>query len=163
MIRPMTQGDVARVAEIHVFAQRGAYRGIVPDEFLFGKMSVAARIKYFGQNKYEAYVWDDGIIRGFVTMGLCEDADNKGAFELYRIFIDPFMQGGGLGRKLAAHFEHCAARHGHKDICLWALAGNTRAAAFYEHLGYRKDGATRISGYFGVTENRFAKEIRDQM
>jgi len=156
MIRPITADDVPRVAEIHLLGQRQAYRGIVPDEMLFGKMTIAKRIKYYDANALEGYVYDDGIIKAFTIMAPCKDADKPNYFELFRIFVDPFMHGEGLGRKMALHFEQCATRHGYDKACLWALEGNT-AAAFYEKMGYHKDGARKISGYFNVPEVRFTK------
>jgi len=40
MIRRAKVDDANRIAEIHVFGWRCAYRGIVSDEYLFGKASV---------------------------------------------------------------------------------------------------------------------------
>ena len=159
MIRPTKASDAPRMAEIHIFGQRTAYRGFVSDEFLFGEMSVEKRIGYFSSNKVEAYVFDDGIIKGFITLGPCKDGDKTGALELYRIFVDPFMFGCGIGGRLAAHFEEVAIKHGYNDICLWVLEGNIKARAFYENLGYTVDGAKRISEYFGVPEVRYIKDI----
>lgn len=160
MIRPMRVPDASRMGEIHVFAQRVAYRGFVSDEFLFGdKMSVQKRIGYFAEGTADAYIFDDGIIKGFITLGPCKDDDKPNTLELYRIFVDPFMFGQGIGGKLATHFEDVAKKKGHDDICLWVLQGNTNAQAFYEKLGYVADGAVRISEYFGVPEVRYVKEI----
>ena len=159
MIRPLEKSDVPRMAEIHVFGQRTAYRGVVSDEFLFGEMTVEKRIKYFAETTAEVYVFDDGIIKGFITLGPCKDEGNEDSLELYRIFVDPLMSGGGIGGKLAAHFEEIAVKRGHNKICLWVLEGNTKARIFYEKLGYVPDGAKRISGYFAVPEMRYAKEV----
>jgi len=154
----MKTSDIPRVAEIHVFGQRTAYRGFVSDDFLFGKMTVEARIKYFESNETEGYVFDDGLIKGFITLGPCKDEDKVDTFELYRIFVDPFMFGGGVGYKLAVHFEEVAIKQGYNKVCLWVLEGNANARGFYEKLGYTMDGAKRISGYFGVPEVRYTKE-----
>jgi len=156
----MKTSDAPRVAEIHVFGQRAAYRGSVSDEFLFGKMTVEDRIDYFRGSDAEGYVFDeDGIIKGFVTLGPCRDEDGAGFFELYRIFVDPFMHGGGIGRKLAAYFGELAAKRGYNKSCLWVLEGNAKARAFYEKLGYEEDGAKRTSEYFKVSEVRYV-EVR---
>ena len=159
MIRPMKPSDVPRVAEIHVFGQRTAYRGIVSDNFLFGKMTVEKRMEYFGSYKAEGCVYDDGIVKGFITFGPCEDEDKTGSFELYRIFVDPLMSGRGIGGKLAAHFEEVAIKRAYDEICLWVLEGNTKTRIFYEKLGYVPDGIKRLSGYFKVPEIRYIKKI----
>jgi len=161
----MTQLDIPRVAEIHVFAQRDVYRGAVPDSFLFGKMSVAARMKYFADSKYEGFVYDDGFVKAFHTMGPCEDddknqdADKIRSFELYRIFVDRFFAGEGIGGLLASHCEDIAKSRNYDEVCLWALECNTGAQAFYRKIGYVPDGAQRMSGYFDVPEVRFVKTI----
>jgi len=155
----MTNADIPRIAEIHIFGQRQAYKNHVPDDILFGKMTVAKRIQYFDSNAFEGYVYDTGIIKAFTTMGPCQDADKPHSFELLRIFVDPFMQGQGIGQKMADHFEQRAAMKGYTDLCIWALECNTSAAAFYEKLGYQKDGARKISGYFNVPEIRFSRRL----
>jgi len=160
MIRALEKSDVPRIAEIHVFAQRTVYRGVVTDDFLFGKMTVKDRIEYFHVNEAEGYVFDEGgIIKGFITLGPCKDEDKPDSFELFRIFADPFMFGAGIGHKLAMRFEEAAASQGYSKICLWVLQGNSNARAFYEKLGWTADGAKRISQYFGVPEVRYIKEI----
>jgi len=159
MIRALEKTDVPRIAEIHVFAQRTVYRGFVPDEFLFGKMTVHKRIEYFYENETEGHVFDDGFIKGFITLGPCKDADKPGCFELYRIFVDPLIFGQGIGGKLAAHAEKVAKEQGHNEIYLWVLEGNKNARSFYDRLGYVADGAVRISGYFGVPEVRYIKRV----
>ena len=161
MIRPMLLQDIPRVAEIHVFAQREAYRGTVPDSFLFGKMSVATRMKYFADRLHddEGFVFDDGFIKAFLTLGSCEDPDKPNSFEIYRIFVDHFFAKQGIGKLLASHSEAVAKKHGYNEICLWALERNTNAHAFYHKIGYRLDGSHRISGYFHVPEIRFVKQV----
>ena len=86
VIRPANLCDRQRVAEIHVFGWRNAYRGIVSDDFLFTKLLVSKQERHFQNaiqnNLEESYVLDDGIIKGFLTIGPCRDADKPDAFEL---------------------------------------------------------------------------------
>ncbi|MCL2574217.1 MAG: GNAT family N-acetyltransferase [Defluviitaleaceae bacterium] len=159
MIRPLEKSDIPRIAEIHIFAQRTTYRGVVPYVFLFKKMTVGDRIEYFKHNQTNGFVYDEDFIKGFITLGRCEDEDKADSLELYRIFVDPPMQGEGVGIKLAEHFEKVATEQGYSDICLWVLEGNTNARSFYEKLGYATDGAKRISEYFKVSEVRYSKLI----
>lgn len=78
MIRRAKIEDAKRIAEIHVFGWRCAYRGIISDEYLFGKTSVAKRIDAFTKAIEEAieeiYVCDeDGIVKAFMTIGKCRN------------------------------------------------------------------------------------------
>ena len=147
MIRPMQASDIARVAEIHVFARRKAYRGIISDKNLFIENTVVKRIEYFDSilmdDDAKAYVFDDGIVKGFVTIGLCNDDDKPGSLLLRKIYIDPFMQGCGIGTQLADYCEKVAGQMGINEICLWVLEKNLSARGFYEKLGYLSDGAKR--------------------
>ena len=112
-IRPMEVRNIPRVAEIHVLGWRSAYRGIVSDEILFGRMSVQRSIGRFTEHfatddEYSHYVYDDGIIKGIMTICPCRDADKPGYFELGGIYIEPVMQRSGIGRELARFCEKTA-------------------------------------------------------
>ena len=55
------------------------------------------------------YVYDDGLIKGFVQMN---------GTEVCKLYVEPCFQNGGIGRELLefAVWEHNAD-------CLWALEG----------------------------------------
>ena len=163
VIRPMQLSDVPRVAEIHVFGWRCAYRGIVSDEHLFNTLLVSKRMERFEEslriNDYENYVYDDGIIKAFLTVGPCRDEDRPEAFELWGIYVDPCMQGQGIGTALVAYGENIAARHGYNEICIWTFEKNAPARAFYEKHGYAPDGATQIVEPYGAGGVRYHKNI----
>ena len=163
MIRIMQLPDVPRVAEIHVFGWRAAYRGIVTDEFLFNEMLVSKRISVFDNsvhnNTEETYVFDDGIIRSFLTIGTCRDSDKPDCFELWGIYVDPFMQRQGIGSKMVRFCEERAVERGFKAICLWVLEGNKNARGFYEKLGYLPDGSGKFIELFGAAEIRYSKNL----
>ena len=106
------------------------------------------------------YVYDDGIIKAFLFIGPCGDEDKPEAFELYAIYVDPCLQGQGIGAALAAYCEEEAAKRGYKEICLWTFEKNAPARVFYEKLGYKLDGATQIVEPYGAAGVRYHKYIR---
>ena len=166
MIRPMKRTDVPRVAEIHVFGWRSAFRGIVPDEVLFGRMSVQRSIKRFedslaADNSHDTYVYDDGIIKGWMSAGPCRDEDETQAFEIGAIYIEPCMKGSGIGTKLVTFCEEIAAQRGFDKICIWTLEGNAPTRAFYEKLGYAHDGARKYMENLSTHAVRYKKHIKD--
>ena len=116
MIRPMQASDIPRVAEIHVFGWRCAYRGIISDEHLFNNVLVSTRIERWmarfttpvESDDSEKYVYDDGIIKAFLTISPCKDEDKPDAFELGAIYVDPCMQGQGVGKALVAYCAQVA-------------------------------------------------------
>ena len=166
MIRPMQASDIPRIAEIHVFGWRCAYRGFISDEHLFKTMLVSKRMvkfeEYFSRGEYDSYVFDDGIIKAFLTIGPCRDEDKPEAFELGGIYVDPCMKGQGIGTALVAHCEKIAAERGYNEICLWTFEKNAPSRAFYEKLGYITDGATQIVEPFGAVGVRYCKQINPE-
>jgi len=167
MIRPMQISDIPRVAEIHVFGWRCAYKGIVPDEHLFNVLSVAKRMERFETSMKDkeiawnsnTFVYDDGIIKAFLTIGPCRDEDKLSAFELGGIYVDPCLQGKGIGTALVAHCEEIAAKRGYNEVCLWTFEKNAAARAFYEKVGYVHDGATQIVEPYGAVGVRYHKAL----
>ena len=163
MIRTMEITDLPRVAEIHVFGWRSAYRGIISDEYLFNKMLVSRRMSSFESavknNTEESYVYDDGMIKAFMTIGDCRDEDKPGAFELWGIYVEPFMKRQGIGSILMDYCERIAIERGFSEICLWVLEDNTEGRSFYEKLGYVPDGAKKRIDFLSVTEMRYTKKL----
>ena len=163
MIRAMTLSDVPRVAEIHVFGWRSAYRGFISDDFLFNKMLVSKRINAFDNavrnNAEESYVYDDGIIKAILTICGCRDKDKSEAFELWGIYVDPFLKRQGICFKMVEYCEKRALERGFKEVCLWVFERNTDANAFYEKLGYLPDNSSKYIEFLNATEIRLSKSL----
>jgi len=162
MIRAMKLSDIPRVAEIHVFGWRSAYRGIVSDEFLFNEFLVSKRMAKFEQSLKdgaENYVFDDGIIKAFITANPCRDEDKQNSFALEALYVDPYMQRQGIGGTLMAHFEKLSAERGFDDVSLWLFEKNFPARAFYEKLGYAPDGASKTVEPYGWEGMRYSKKL----
>jgi len=107
----------------------------------------------------ETYVYDDGIIKAFLTIGLCRDTDKAGAFELGGLYVDPCFKGEGIGTALANYAEKVASQQGYNEIYLWTFEKNAPARAFYEKLGYNLDGATMNVGSFDAIGLRYVKKL----
>jgi len=163
MIRAIQISDVPRAAEIHVFGWRGAYRGIVSDEFLFNKMIVAKQLEIFKNavlnHTEETYVFDDGIIKAILTIGVCRDADKVKSFELWGIYVEPFMKRQGIGSKLVEYCEKMAVERGFNEVCLWVFEKNVDTRMFYEKFGYRPDGSKKYIEFLAATEIRYSKKL----
>jgi len=170
MIRRLRKEDAPRAAEIHIFGWRAAYRGIVSDETLFKEMTVAARIPAWekratereeGYEDWESYVYDDGIIKGILSIGSCRDDDKKGSFELGGIYVDPLMKRQGIGKALIRFCENRAKELGFKEILIWVFEANDPSRKFYEAMGYKTDGKTKVhERHGGALEVRYAKSIK---
>ena len=133
-IRKAAVGDVSRIAEIFVFNNRVNFFPIFKDEnFSFGDLQVISLAdEYFKKEEIlsHIYVFDDGLIRGFVQM------EQR---EICKLYVDPFFQGAGIGKALIEY----AVKELHGEY-LWALEKNTRAVSFYQRQGFRLTGERKF-------------------
>ena len=126
-IRPAMERDASRIAEILVFNNRLNFFPIFGDEqFSFGEMQVLPIAETYlndSQALGDVFVYDDGLVRGFVQM--------KGN-EIKKLYVDPFFQSRGIG---AALVEYALVQK--HAMFLWALEKNVRAIRFYQRHGFR--------------------------
>ena len=149
-IRKAVAGDVSRIAEIYVFNNRMNFFPIFKDEsFSFGELQVVPLAdQYFKKDEIlnGIYVYDDGLIRGFVQM------DQR---EICKLYVDTFFQSAGIGKALIEYAVNVL--HGEY---LWALEKNARAISFYQRQGFCLTGAKKFeegtTEYFVKLENRAA-------
>ncbi len=164
MIRQAVEADCARLAEIHVYGWRFAYKGIISNEALIKDLSVEKRITEFKKNisekKETTYIYEEhDIIKGFMTIGECRDEDKNGSFELWGIYVEPTMKREGIGGKLLKRCEEMAIDLGKNEIYLWVLENNLVGRRFYEKNGYKEDGSKKEIEKFKVMEIRYHKNL----
>jgi len=126
-IRKACQADAGRVAEIEIFNYRlNFYPIFQSDAFYFGEMQVLRLIQDNAETLDATYVYDDGVVKGFVRlMGT----------EVKKLFVEPVLQGRGIGAALLAF---AVAEKGADS--LWALEKNARAIVFYQRHGFYLTG-----------------------
>ena len=164
MIRRAATDDSARIAEIEVFSSRYAYKNVVSDICLFKDMSVENRIpvyrRWISENRFELYVCEDsgtGVIRGMMGIGLCEDDDKEGAFELHFIYVDPGFVRMGYGSEMLQFFEQKGREKGCTEFVIWVLEENEMGRNFYEKNDYRSDGKEKTFKRWNKREIRYVK------
>lgn len=164
MIREATAEDAARIAEIDVFSSRYAYKGAVSDECLYKDLAVGNRIpvyqRWIGEKRFGIYVYEDagtGIIKGMMGIGMCEDEDKTGAFELHFVYVDPGFLRMGAGTEMLRFFEEKGREKGCGEFVVWVLEENEMARRFYEKYGYRPDGKDKIFKRWNKREIRYIK------
>ena len=123
MIRKATKDDCVRIAEIEVFNYRLNFYPIFrDDEFYFDELQVSNRMEAFKTVFENIWVYDDGVVKGFIQV------DSQ---EIKKLFVEPVLQGNSIGSELLLFaVEACNANH------LWALEKNLRAIHFYERHGF---------------------------
>jgi L-amino acid N-acyltransferase YncA len=87
----------------------------------------------------------NGQVVGFASTGPSSETDTAPATaQVYAIYLDQQMVGRGSGRVLLTHVLSDLAGRGYDAACLWVFVTNDRARRFYEAIGWRLDGKTRI-------------------
>lgn len=149
-IRRATSDDAAALARVHIDSWRSAYRGLVHDSHLEG-LDYERRAQRFreslARNAEETYLAEEaGEVLGFLTLGGCRDtdADQKTTGEIWGIYLAPRQWRKGIGTVLCRYAERILTGRGYRSATLWVFAGNDQGRRFYEAMGYRADGATRM-------------------
>ena len=123
-IRQAQEKDVSRIAEILVYNNRTNFFPIFKDEgYSFGELQVISVAHEYLQDKerlQNTFVFDDGVIRGFIQLS-------------QKLYVDTFFQNMGIGAALISF----AVKEKQSDF-LWALEKNTGALRFYEKHGFRR-------------------------
>ena len=127
MIRKANDKDLARIAEILIFNYRLYFYPIFQsDEYYFDELQVPSLMKEFESQIDSLYVYDDGVVKGFIKI--------EGTY-IARLFVEPVLQNASIGSKL---LEYAVKEHNADH--LWALEKNTRAVRFYERHGFIATG-----------------------
>lgn len=151
MVRAAVPEDAAGIAAVKVASWRWAYTGLLSDEVLAALDPAVEEAEWRGyieQMSGEDRLWvapHSGRIMGFART---EPGEVAG------LYVAPDCVRAGLGRGLFTHAVRDLVERGHSQVVLWQFAGNDRAAAFYERMGFERDGAVRASD-FGVDEVRW--------
>ena len=133
MIRKAKKEDLSRIAEIFVFNNRINYFPIFQNAgYSFGELQVVSVIdRYFSRDEVlrDIYVYDDGLVKGFLLL--------EGT-EIGKLYVEPCFQSQHIGQELIRFAIAQGA-----DL-VWALEKNTRAIAFYRRHGFLPTGEKKF-------------------
>ena len=165
MIREATIHDAARTAEIDVISSRYAYQNILSEELL-KDLTVENRVpvhtRWISEKRFDMYVYEDpdaGIVKAMMGIGMNEDEDKEGAFELHFIYVDPAYVRQGIGSEMIRFFEEKGREKGCKEFVIWVLEENEMGRNCYEKNHYHFDGKDKIFKRWGKREIRYVKVI----
>lgn len=144
-VRETNDGDVHRIAEIHVRSWQAAYRGLLPDALLDG-LSVSEREQSWSAllsgagDRWLTLVAEGsgGALTGFcsvATPGRDEDVGEATA-EIGAFYVDPDHWREGVGRAMLSAALEKLGEKGWHDVVLWVLPENRAALAFYDRFGF---------------------------
>lgn len=140
-IRDMGPEDADGKGYVHWKSWQETYSGLIPEASLTKRtlercQDVARR---WPENTLVAELGEK--IVGFACYGLCRDEDSSDRGEVIALYVLQEAQGLGIGKALMeAALEKLSA---YNTIAIWVLKGNEQAIGFYEHFGFRFDGAAQ--------------------
>lgn len=157
-IRAARPGDAPDIAVVHEEAWRHSYQGLIPHLHL--ARMISRRGPGWWQDALlgdmDALLLDfDGEPAGYATMGPSRMRRTPYAGEIYELYVRPDYQGVGFGGRLFRAARKRLASRGLGGLCVWALADNDPACAFYRYMGGEpiSEGAER---YGDVTLRKIA-------
>lgn len=154
LIRHAEIDDAAGIARVRAESWLGAYRGIVPDEFL-DAIDVGEWAERQHRNMENvsgdlvSFVAEtQGEVVGWAAGGPNREDDPDYSGELYAIYLLPERQRRGIGLNLTAATARWLIGEGMDSMIVWVLAENHPARRFYEALGgqYVRDHQIEIGG-----------------
>jgi ribosomal protein S18 acetylase RimI-like enzyme len=96
-------------------------------------------------------------VAGIVRLG--EDPDEPGTGHVFSLYVDPDVQGAGLGGRLLEAAVSRMRDAGRTAVTLWVFAANASARAFYARHGFEPDGGERVEPEFGEPEVRLRRAL----
>jgi GNAT superfamily N-acetyltransferase len=154
-VREAELADVAAMSDTAVAAWREGFRGIVPEdvdpERSWSTARIEERLRADEDDDRELLVAEiDGRVRGLVLLGTSRDPDARpDDGEVIALYVHPDHWRSGIGRALVDAATRRLAAAGHRHVTVWTLAESPRNLAFYEALGFRRDGGTQRRESFG--------------
>ena len=126
-VRKSNMNDLSRIAEIQVFNYRLFFYPIFKsDDYYFNELRVPALIQEYESSLDSLYVYDDGVVKGFIKI--------EGTY-IARLFVEPVLQNASIGSQL---LEYAIKEHNADH--LWALEKNAKAIRFYKRHGFSVTG-----------------------
>lgn len=147
-IRPLNEADRPAVQEVRAKAWRKAYAGLLPEEIILAATTPAPGAKPGNRgglivpekvlsSRTGIVACEADRITGFAIGGLPREDFVPADCELWAIYVDPGVQGQGIGGALLLEFKNSMRKLGNKRLLLWTLKENKSARQFYEKLGGR--------------------------
>ncbi|WP_416438290.1 GNAT family N-acetyltransferase [Phnomibacter sp. MR] len=160
-IRPATSTDVATIQHLAAVIWPTAYADILSPRqmqymlhMMYGQEILQKQITEEGHQFLLAE--DDGKAIGFAGVGPIEGSEWK----LHKLYVLPFLQQKGAGKKLISAVESLAKAQGATTLIL-NVNRNNKAVGFYQHLGYQiyDQGDYPIGAGFYMHDYKMRKEL----
>ena len=142
MIRRAEQNDAAVIGRIYCEGWKKGYEGLMPDFFLnaLTPQNCAPKPDHIAPDRRFVAEVDREVV-GTITFG--KGREDSALLEIQSLYVLPDRWQKGQGSALFRAVVDTAKAQGYPGLYVWTLEGNTRAKAFYEHMGMTTNGETR--------------------
>ena len=149
VIRPARAADAETVARIYVDSWNASFGELLSRSDRTVEPELVARWRR-ALSRSVPYRWwvaeRCGAIAGFAGIGPSRDPVDPSIGELDTIAVDEPYWRTGVGSALIVVAHHHLAADGYRTAILWTVAGYRQGIAFYEEMGWRRDGGVRDRG-----------------
>lgn len=149
IIRPGNIDDAPGIARVQVETWKHHYRGMIDDAYL-DSLSVSEKVGKWEELIKRTDRWvilvaliDDEVV-GFCHFSSTPRDTTPWVGEIHAIYIYPLHQWRGIGTALIEAATNALKVEWCNTIILWVLRANVASIWFYEHLGWEKDGESKI-------------------
>lgn len=140
---PVDEAHLETYGRMHALTWRAAYRGLLPDDFLFTEYTPEKRTAAFrdfwpnrtNEQFFLAYI--DEIPAGMLAYCPTEE---PGVGDVKALYLLPEFQKQGFGRVVMDLALKNLKEFGCTEAVVWVLEENRNACAFYTHYGFSPDG-----------------------
>ena len=148
-IRPARTADAETVARIYVDSWNASFGELLSRTERTVEPELVARWGRALRRSVPHRWWVAercGVIVGFAGTGPSRDPVDPSIGELDTLAVDEPHWRTGVGSALIAVAHDRLAADGYRTAILWTVAGYRRGIAFYEAMGWRRDGGIRDRG-----------------
>ena len=152
-IRPATTADTEAIARIYIDSWNASYGALLSnaDRTVTIELSERWRRDLALPVPYRWWVAEtEGVIVGFAGIGPSRDPVDPHLGELDTIAVDTPYWRTGVGRALISQALHYLKVDGYREAILWTVEGYERGIAFYEAMGWRRDGGRQVRFRHGL-------------
>ena len=144
MIRPAKQTDAQALGAVYCQGWQQGYAGLMPQFFLdaLTPANCAPKPDHIAPDRRFVAEVNEEVV-GTITFGKGRDGGEEGFAEIYALYVLPEHWRTGQGSALVRSVVDTVKAQGFSGLYLWTLGDNTRARAFYEHLGMMPTGEER--------------------
>jgi ribosomal protein S18 acetylase RimI-like enzyme len=160
-IAPLQTNELQELADLAARTFADTYGSDLGEEALRNAIVRSRSVAYFKHALLTETILvakEEGQMIGYAQYGkvtIPEVSHGVDARELDRLYVDPLMQGRGIGHMLVDAVLADPLMAGASKIYLQVWPKNTRAIAFYKRYGFSTAGVTR----FVLADGSFSEDI----